>query len=270
LRRGASTKARRGPPRYAGRSRLADEIAKRAEAVLGTTVRQGYGMTEATFTTLNAPPDARVFGSVGKPVWGVEVRVADAQGRDVPPGQDGEVLVRGHNVMSHYLFDPDATHEAKTHGFFRSGDVGRFDAEGRLYIVDRVKDLVIRGGYNVYPSEVEDVLCAHPDVAEAAVIGRPDAFYGEEVVAVIVPRLPGSAPTIASLASFAAARLSPIKCPREYAFVDALPLGPSGKVQKRTLRERVENATLRPESVRESVRESARDVAPESASKNDT
>lgn len=214
---------------------LPDELAKRAEASLGTEIRQGYGMTEATFSTLNAPPDARVLGSVGKPAWGVSVRVVDEAGHDVPPGASGEVLVRGHNMMTRYLGDPEATREATHDGFFRSGDVGRVDADGRLWIVDRLKDLVIRGGYNVYPSEVEDVLAKHADVAEVAVIGRPDATYGEEVVAVIVPRA-GRTPDAQALAALAREHLSKTKLPREYAFVAQLPEGVSGKVQKRELR----------------------------------
>ncbi len=222
---------------------LPEEIARRAEARLGVEVRQGYGMTEATFSTMNAPPDERVFGSVGRPVWGVEVRVVDDAGDEVVQGERGEVLARGHNLMTHYLFDAEATQEVTSDGFMHSGDIGCFDAQGRLAIVDRIKDLVIRGGHNVYPSEVEDALAAHPAVAEVAVIGRPDAYYGEEVVAVIVPRA-GSEPTVEALDEWAAERLSRTKLPREYAFVSALPLGPSGKVQKRSLRAWLADGTL--------------------------
>jgi long-chain acyl-CoA synthetase len=228
---------------------LADETARRAEARLGVQVRQGYGMTEATFATVNAPPDERVLGSVGKAVPGVSLRTVDELGNDVAQGQDGEVLVRGHNVTNGYLDDPGATEGAFLDGYFRSGDVGRLDADGRLAIVDRIKDLIIRGGYNVYPSEVEDVLAAHPDVREVAVVGRPDSYYGEEVVAVIVARA-GAAPAAAQLASYAAERLSKTKLPREYAFVQTLPLGPSGKVLKRTLRKWLDEAIIAPERVR--------------------
>ena len=215
---------------------LADEIARRAERRLGAEVRQGYGLTEATFCTLNAPPDARVLGSVGKPLWGVEVRVVDAQGNDVAIGADGEVVVRGHNAMTRYLHDPEATAQIASGGFLHTGDVGRFDAEGRLSIVDRIKDLIIRGGFNVYPSEVEDALAAHPEVSAVAVIGVPDAYYGEEVLAVVVRRA-GSALDEAALLEWAKARLGRSKLPRKARFVDALPLGPSGKVQKRELRD---------------------------------
>jgi long-chain acyl-CoA synthetase len=215
---------------------LPDEIARRAGARLGTEVRQGYGMTEATFCTINAPPDACVLGSVGKPAWGVEVRVVDEAGHDVPQGETGEVVVRGHNLMTHYLFDPQATLEVAPDGFLRSGDVGKLDAQGRLYIVDRRKDLILRGGFNVYPSEVEDVLAAHEAVAQVAVIGKAHAFYGEEVVAVVVARTAANA-SVRALQDWAAERMSQTKWPRHYAFVAALPLGPSGKVQKRVLRQ---------------------------------
>jgi long-chain acyl-CoA synthetase len=214
---------------------LAAAVAERAEARLGVCVRQGYGMTEATFSTINAPPDERVIGIVGKPVWGVELRIVDDAGADVPVGDSGEVLVRGHNVMTHYLFDDASTGAMARDGWIHSGDVGRLDAQGRLYIVDRIKDMIIRGGYNVYPSELESVLAAHPDVRSVCVLGRPDAFYGEEIVAVVVPvRAPLSA---ASLHAFAAQRVSRTRLPREYVFVDELPLGASGKVLRRTLRE---------------------------------
>jgi long-chain acyl-CoA synthetase len=215
---------------------LADETARRAERRLGVEIRQGYGMTEATFCTINAPPDERVFGSVGRPVWGVEVRLLDEAGGDVPAGESGEVAVRGHNAMSGYLHDPEATAHIAREGFIRSGDVGRLDGQGRLAIVDRIKDLIIRGGHNVYPSEVETALATHADVAEVAVIGRPDDYYGEEVVAVVVKR-EGAELSEAQLLHWARSQFGPNKRPREVAFVDALPLGPSGKVLKRTLRQ---------------------------------
>jgi long-chain acyl-CoA synthetase len=222
---------------------LADTVAVRAEQRLGAEVRQGYGMTEATFSTVNAPPDARVLGSVGKPVWGIEVRVVNDAGVELASGMDGEVVVRGHNVMSRYLHDEGATAEVSAGGFLHSGDVGRFDNEGRLTIVDRLKDLIIRGGNNVYPSEVEDALAAHPAVQEVAVVGRPDDYYGEEVVAVVVKR-PDATVTAGDLVAFALTRVARTKVPREVAFVTSLPLGLSGKVHKRTLRRWLIDAQL--------------------------
>jgi long-chain acyl-CoA synthetase len=223
---------------------LADETCRRAEQRLGIEIRQGYGLTEATFCTMNAPPDRRVLGSVGKPVWGVEVRVVDAEGRDAVAGADGEVIARGHNTMNGYLHDPAATASAWKDGFLHSGDVGRFDAEGHLILVDRLKDMIIRGGYNVYPSEVEAVLAVHPDIEDVAVIGVPDAYYGEEVIAVIVPRA-GAELDTTQLLQWVAPRVGKTKVPRGVAVVDAMPLGPSGKVLKRTLRDWVQQGRLR-------------------------
>ncbi len=213
---------------------LADALCRRAEERLGCEVRQGYGLTEASFSTIDAPPAPRTIGSVGRPVAGVEVRLA----------ADGEVEVRGPHRMLGYLDDAAATASAVDgDGWLRTGDVGRLDGEGRLWIVDRTKDLVIRGGNNVYPAEVEAALAAHPAVADVAVVGRPDEYFGEELVAVVVVRA-GHTITPAELADFARARIAATKVPREFAFVDALPLGPSGKVQKRDLRARLADGTL--------------------------
>jgi long-chain acyl-CoA synthetase len=210
-------------------------------------VRQGYGLTEATFSTiddgrtgpteeslvaLGAPPAPL---HVGAPVWGVELRIRDEAGADLPVGGEGEVWVRGPNVMAGYLDDEAATRAVFDGGWLRTGDLGRVDAWGRLVLVDRLKDLIIRGGANVYPSEVEDALSLHPGVLQVAVIGRPDSYYGEAVVAVIVPR--GETPSAAELDEHARAHLAKNKVPSEYVFTDQLPLGPSGKVLKRALRE---------------------------------
>ena len=184
---------------------LADGVRERAEARLGVEVREGYGMTEATFATLNAPPDARVAGSVGRPSPGCAVRVIDGQGANVAPGEVGELLLRGPNQMLGYLDDPDATAQTVRDGWVHSGDLGSVDAEGRVFVVDRKKDIILRGGHTIYPSEVEQALADHPDVAQVAVVGRPDAFYGEEIVAVVVPR-GGARPTLAALRAWARGR----------------------------------------------------------------
>jgi long-chain acyl-CoA synthetase len=235
------------PPRLrwclAAGAPLAEEVARRAAARLGAEVRQAYGMTEATISTLNAPPDERVPGCVGRAAPGVDVRVVDEDDRDVPVGSAGEILLRGQNLMSGYLDDPAATAEALRGGWMHSGDVGRLDDVGRLYVIDRIKDMIIRGGNNVYPSEVEAALARHPEVAEVAVVGRPDDYLGEEIVAIVVPR-PGGTPTVAELRDWAASQVSATKVPREYALVESLPLGPSRKVLKRNLRERITAGTL--------------------------
>jgi len=213
---------------------LADALCRRAEARLGCEVRQGYGLTEASFSTIDAPPAPRAIGSVGRPVAGVEVRIA----------ADGEVEVRGPHRMLGYVDDEAATAQVVDgDGWLRTGDVGRLDGDGRLWIVDRKKDLIIRGGNNVYPSEVEAALAAHPDVADVAVVGRPDDYFGEEVVAVVVARR-GHTADADALTAFARARIAATKVPREFAFVDALPLGPSGKVHKRELRARLADGRL--------------------------
>ena len=211
---------------------LPDALCRRAEQRLGCSVRQGYGLTEASFSTIDAPPAARVVGSVGRPVAGVELRLVD-----------GEIEVRGAHRMLGYVDDEVATRAALDDGWLRTGDVGRLDDDGRLWIVDRTKDLIIRGGNNVYPSEVESALAAHPAVAEVAVVGRPDDYFGEEVVAVLVLR-PQQSASPEELATFARARIASTKVPRHYAFVDALPLGPSGKVLKRALKEQLRDGRL--------------------------
>ena len=210
---------------------LTDALCRRAEARLGCEVRQGYGLTEASFSTIDAPPAPRAIGSVGRPVAGVEVRIA----------ADGEIEVRGPHRMAGYLDGTPAP--VDDDGWLRTGDVGRVDGDGRLWIVDRKKDLIIRGGNNVQPSEVEGVLAAHPAVADVAVVGRPDDYFGEEIVAVVVVRH-GQSLAADELVDFARARLSPFKQPREVAFVEALPLGPSGKVLKRALRQALADGTL--------------------------
>jgi len=227
---------------------LPGEVLHRAEKRLGAEIRQGYGMTEATFSTINAPPDERAIGSVGRPAHGVAVRVTDAAGHDVPAGETGEIRVRGRNLMSGYLDDPEATAEALGDGWMHTGDLGRFDDAGRLYVVDRLKDMILRGGYNVYPSEVEAVLSRHPDVREAAVVGRPDPHYGEEIVAVIVPSR-GCDLDLAVLRAWASAQIARNKIPRQWARCESLPLGPSRKVLKRELRARILDGCIEVEHI---------------------
>jgi long-chain acyl-CoA synthetase len=225
---------------------LPEDVRARAEARLGAEIRQGYGLTEATFTTIDARPDAPRPGTVGRAVFGVEVAIVDDAGARVPAGVSGEVVVRGQNVMARYLDDDAGTAAAFRDGWLCTGDVGHLDADGALTIIGRTKDLILRGGQNVYPSEVEAVLDDHPDVAEAAVVGIPHAYYGEEVVAVL--RLEaGAALDRPGLDAFCRARLAAYKVPRAYALVDGMPLGPSHKVQKRTLRKWLQDGILTPE-----------------------
>ncbi|MGC9406782.1 long-chain-fatty-acid--CoA ligase [Streptomyces sp. DZ1-3] len=225
-----------------GGASLPVAVLERFEAAFGARVHEGYGLSETSpAAAVNQPVFGTRPGTIGHPLWGVDVEIArsDVEGRVVllPPGELGEVVVRGHNVFSGYLGRPEATAEALVDGWFRTGDLGTKDDEGFLRIVDRKKDVIIRGGYNVYPREVEEVLMRHPGVAQVAVIGLPDDLHGEEVCAVVVPA-PGTAPDPAGITEWSKGHLGRYKYPRRVEFADALPLGPSMKVLKRELRAR--------------------------------
>lgn len=222
---------------------LPKAVRERAERRLGAEVREGYGLTEATFTAIDAPPEPPRPGTVGRPVWGVEVRILREDGGDAETGEVGEIAIRGQNLMAGYLDDPDATRAVMPDGWLRSGDLGSLDERGALTVVDRLKDLIVRGGHNVVPAEVEDVLAAHPAVRAVAVVGRPDERYGEEIVAAIVLR-EDVAFDPAELDRWARARLSSTKVPREVVVLDELPLGPSRKVLRRELRARLADGRL--------------------------
>ena len=224
-----------------GGAALPVALLERFETAFGTLVLEGYGLTETSpAATFNQHTTGRRPGTVGHPVWGVEVEIADPGEEKrivpLPDGEVGEVVIRGHNVFDGYLDDPEATAAAVVDGWFRSGDLGVRDAEGFLSIVDRKKDLIIRGGFNVYPREVEEVLARHPAVAQVSVVGLPDEARGEEVCAAVVLR-PGSAATPEEIADWARERLGRHKYPRVVRLLAELPLGPSGKVLKRELRD---------------------------------
>ncbi|MCP2315113.1 long-chain acyl-CoA synthetase [Nocardia amikacinitolerans] len=220
-----------------GGASLPAEILTEFEKRFGVTVVEGYGLSEtASSATANKPGDRR-FGSVGKPIWGVRLRIVDDRDRPLPAGPDhiGEILLAGHNVIDGYYRQPAATRAAFSDGWFRTGDLGYRDADGFVFIVDRKKDLVIRGGYNVYPREVEEVLYTHPAIAEAAVVGVPDERLGEEVHAVVALKIGGKAEP-QEIIDFCKQRLAAYKYPRAVRIVDELPKGPSGKILKRELR----------------------------------
>ena len=159
---------------------------RRAEAALKTEIRQGYGLTKATFCTINAPPDERIPLCVGKAVPNVEVRIVDENDKELSVGEKGQILVRGDNVMAGYLDDATASRHVMAGGWMHTGDVGKMDAESRLFVLDRIKDMILVGGRNVYPAEIENIIAEHPSVREACVVGRPHPEYGEEVVVVLV------------------------------------------------------------------------------------
>ena len=218
-----------------GGASLPAEVIRAFGERFGAVLLEGYGLTETTgAATFNGLDRERKAGFVGIALPGAEVKVADPDGVEVPRGQHGEVLVKGPVVMPGYWGRPDATAEALRDGWLHTGDIGRMDEAGDLEIVDRIKDLVIRGGYNIYPREVEEVLYQHPDVVEAAVVGVPDLHYGEELGAMIVLR-PGTALAPADLRAWAKERLSAYKVPRLFAFVEALPKGSTGKILKRAI-----------------------------------
>jgi long-chain acyl-CoA synthetase len=212
------------------------ELLHRFESVFGVTVLEGYGLSETSpVASFNHPDRLRKPGSIGTPVRGIEMRIVDESGKPVTDGEIGEITIRGHNVMKGYLNKPEASAEAiDADGWFRSGDMGRIDGDGYFFIVDRKKDLIVRGGYNVYPREIEEVLYEHPAVREAAVIGIPDPRLGEEIAAAVSLK-PGSQASAEELRAHVKAQVAAYKYPRRLWIVDQLPKGPTGKLLKREI-----------------------------------
>jgi long-chain acyl-CoA synthetase len=206
----------------------------RFENAFACTILEGYGLSETSPVACFNHPGLRVPGSIGLPVRGVDLRVVDERGVEAPNGDVGEIVVRGHNVMKAYWNRPEETAAAIVDGWFHTGDLGRVDADGIFTVVDRKKDLIIRGGYNVYPREVEEVLYEHPAVAEAAVVGVSNAELGEEIAAAVMLR-PGIDANEDELRQFVKERLAAYKYPRHIRIVDALPKGPTGKILKRVI-----------------------------------
>jgi long-chain acyl-CoA synthetase len=214
------------------------EVIRQWEKRTGSIICEGYGCTEATAVVTVNRLDDRKVGSVGRPVSGIEVRVVDEEDRELPANEAGEVVVRGPVVMSGYWRQPEETASVLRGGWLHTGDVGRIDDERFLHIVERLKDVIIRGGLNIYPRDVEDALTEHPAVAMAGVVGRPDEVYGEEAVAFVV-RKTGADVTEQDLLEFLARRIGKPKRPSEVRFLDALPLTPIGKVARKELRNRL-------------------------------
>ncbi|HSP65382.1 MAG TPA: AMP-binding protein [Candidatus Deferrimicrobium sp.] len=212
-----------------------DVLAEFERRVPSAEILEGYGCTETSAVISSNPPGARRAGSVGVPIRDCVVRILDDADQPLGPGQDGEICVRSPGVMSGYWNAPDETATALRDGWLHTGDVGHLDADGYLFIVDRKKDLILRGGFNVFPRDVEDVLVSHPDVAMAGVVGRPDRRLGEEVVAFVSLR-PGATATAEELIAYARSRLSPTKSPREVHVLDSIPLTSVGKLDRKALR----------------------------------
>ena len=220
-----------------GASPLAAEVRAQFESrVPNATVYEGYGCTESATIISATPIGQRRLGSVGLPVPGCEVTIRDDDGKDVPPGTDGEICVRSPGVMSGYWHTPESTTTVLDGGWLHTGDIGHADPDGYLYVVDRKKDLILRGGFNVFPRDVEEVLLTHPDVVQAGVIGRPDPRLGEEIAAFVALR-PGAAVTAEELIAYAKRNLSSVKYPREVHIVPMVPLTSVGKLDRKKLRE---------------------------------
>jgi long-chain acyl-CoA synthetase len=206
------------------------------EKAFGCMILEGYGLSETSpVASFNHPDAERKPGSIGTPVAGVEMRVVGPDGAGLAPGETGEIAIRGHNVMKGYWGRPEETAEAIPDGWFRTGDLARVDADGYFFIVDRKKELIIRGGYNVYPREIEEVLYEHPAVAEAAVVGIPHETLGEEVGAAVAVKR-GASATPDELRAFVKDRVAAYKYPRQVWLVDELPKGPTGKILHRAVR----------------------------------
>jgi len=218
-----------------GGASLPVEVLRAFESQFGTQILEGYGLSETSpVASFNHPDRERKPGSIGTPIRDVRMRVVDEQDAEVPVGEVGEIVIQGPNVMKGYWNRPDATAEAMRGGWFHSGDMAKVDEDGYFFIVDRKKDLIIRGGYNVYPREVEEVLYEHPAVGEAAVVAVPHAELGEEVGAAVALKA-GAEATPDELQAFVKERVAAYKYPRHVWLVRELPKGPTGKILKREI-----------------------------------
>jgi long-chain acyl-CoA synthetase len=211
------------------------EVMRGFEEAFGCQILEGYGLSETSpVASFNHADRERKPGSIGTPIEGVEMKVVDDDDNDVPQGEVGEIVIRGHNVMKGYWQRADATEACMGGGWFHSGDMARVDEDGYFFIVDRKKDLIIRGGYNVYPREIEEVIYEHPAVAECAVVAVPDDKLGEEVGAAITLK-EGQSVSDEDLRDFIKENVASYKYPRRIWFVDELPKGPTGKILKREI-----------------------------------
>jgi long-chain acyl-CoA synthetase len=211
------------------------ELMRGFEEKFGCKVLEGYGLSETSpIASFNHPDRERKAGSIGTPIDGVEMKLVDDEDHDLPAGGVGEIVIRGHNVMKGYWDRPDATADAIRDGWFHTGDMARIDDDGYFFIVDRKKDMIIRGGYNVYPREIEEVLYEHPAVREVAVVGVPHDELGEEIGAAVALKQ-GAEATPDQLREHVKAQVAAYKYPRHVWLVDELPKGPTGKILKREI-----------------------------------
>jgi long-chain acyl-CoA synthetase len=213
------------------------DLMRKFEAVFGVRILEGYGLTETSpIATFNHPNVPSKIGTVGQPLMGVEVKCVDDDDNEVARGERGEVVIRGHNVMKGYYKRPEATAEAFRNGWFHTGDIGIMDDEGYLSIVDRKKDMILRGGYNIYPRELEEVIITHEAVSLCAVIGVSDERLGEEVKAFVVLNQ-GHSISAEELIEWCKTQFAANKYPRYVEFRSELPIGGTGKIFKRALKE---------------------------------
>ena len=218
-----------------GGSAMPVEVMRSFEETFGCIVLEGYGLSETSpVASFNHPHSERKPGSIGTPIRGVEMRLVDDEGKDVAGGEVGEIAIRGENVMKGYWQRPEETAKAIPDGWFRTGDLARMDEDGYFFVVDRKKEMIIRGGYNVYPREIEEALYEHPAVAEVACIGIKHPDLGEEVAAAVALK-PGATAEVEELRNFVKERVAAYKYPRHVWLVDALPKGPTGKILRRSV-----------------------------------
>jgi long-chain acyl-CoA synthetase len=211
------------------------EVLSGFEEAFGAELMEGYGLSETSpVASSGHPGQVRKPGSIGTPIEQVEMRIVDEQDNEVATGEVGEIVIRGHNIMKGYWNKPEATAEAIRDGWFHSGDMGRVDEDGYFYVVDRKKDMIIRGGYNVYPREVEELLYEHPAIREAAVLAVPHPEWGEEIGAAVVLE-PGAEADPAEISAWVRERIAAYKYPRVVWFLEELPKGPTGKIVKREI-----------------------------------
>jgi long-chain acyl-CoA synthetase len=215
---------------------VTEELYRAFTTKFNCSMVEGYGLTEASpAVAVERRSMPRKMGSTGIPLPGVEVKIFDLEDRELPPGEPGEIVVKGPNVMLGYYKRPAETAETLRGGWLHTGDVGYRDEDGYLFITDRIKDMIIKGGYNIYPSEIEACLEAHPGVGEVSVIGITDEKYGEEIAAFVV-KAPGQEPAEEEIIEFAKSKMTPYKAPSQVKFIEGLPKSLVGKVLKKELR----------------------------------
>jgi long-chain acyl-CoA synthetase len=220
---------------FSAAASMAAEIVRQWKNLTDLSIYEAYGMTESASMVTYNHYYRHVVGSVGTPVSGEEVQIRDLEGNILGPGEEGEICIRGRNIMEGYLNKPEETKSVFWDDWFRSGDMGLINDEGYLFIVDRLKDMIITGGENVYPREIEEIIYSRPEVQECAVIGLPDKEWGERVTALIIPK-PSVTIDKKALHSYLKSQMAPFKVPKEYQIVEEFPKSPAGKILKREIR----------------------------------